>query len=268
VERTDIYDYDVFDMDGNKIGPVEGLWADEATGKPEFAAVKTGWIFGRSHLVPISEGELDETRRSIRVPFPESKIKDAPHFEADHDLSPEEESRVYDHYRLDRSLRRSPTGLPAGQAPAPGRAEARQPTREGPEIPLREERAEVGKREVEGDAIRLRKVVRTETVNEPVELEREHYEIERIPASELRAREAAGKPFEQEDILLRERHEEPVVEKHTEVTGGVRARKEVDTERENVQTELRREDVEVERGEKEEKLRGGRRDDEDRTPRI
>src|SRR4051812_27790295 len=46
-------------------------------------------------------------------------------------------------------------------------------------IPLYEESLNVGKREVEAGAVRLRKIVRTETVNQPVELRHEEVVIDR-----------------------------------------------------------------------------------------
>ena len=50
-------------------------------------------------------------------------------------------------------------------------------------IPLYEETVNVGKREVETGAVRLRKVVRTETVNQPVQLRHEEIVIDREPAN-------------------------------------------------------------------------------------
>ena len=44
--------------------------------------------------------------------------------------------------------------------------------------------AKVGKREVEYGGVRLRKVVKTEVVNQPVELTREEIVIERVPAGQ------------------------------------------------------------------------------------
>src|SRR5437588_5149152 len=59
-------------------------------------------------------------------------------------------------------------------------------------IPLYEETVNVGKREVETGAVRLRKVVRTETVNQPVQLRHEEIVIDREPAN--------GAPSGQEEL--------------------------------------------------------------------
>jgi stress response protein YsnF len=50
-------------------------------------------------------------------------------------------------------------------------------------IPLYEENVAVGKREVDAGTVTIRKVVKTETVNQPVELRRETISIDRQPAS-------------------------------------------------------------------------------------
>jgi Domain of unknown function (DUF2382) len=49
-------------------------------------------------------------------------------------------------------------------------------------VPISEEQVKVGTREVEAGAVRLRKVVHTEVVNQPVELRREEVIVERVVA--------------------------------------------------------------------------------------
>ncbi|HWH08767.1 MAG TPA: PRC and DUF2382 domain-containing protein [Candidatus Thermoplasmatota archaeon] len=241
-----IYDYEVLDRNGRRLGPIRGYWVDEATGQPEFASVRTGWLMGKEHVIPIRDAHFDYAGRRLRVPYEERLIRDAPGFAADHDFSPDEEARIYRHYGLSRSLGRSPTGLP-GRGGAAGRDALGGGTREpAAEIPLHEERVDVGKRTVEEGHVRLRKVVRTETVDVPVELTRERIDIERIPPGELRGT-LTQRPFEEDEVVLRERREEPVVEKTRELTGGVRATRDVETERRDVRAAVRREDVEVDR---------------------
>lgn len=248
-----IYDYDVLDRNGRRLGPITGYWVDEATGQPEFASVRTGWLVGKQHIIPIRDAHFDYGSKKLRVPYDERVIKDAPGFDADHTLNPQEEDRVYAHYRLGRSLESSPTGLPERGA---GRT---LDTEETAEIPLHEERVDVGKRQVEGPGIRLRKVVRTETVNVPVELTRERINIERLQPSELRGTFSGRRwdeAFREEEITMTERREEPVIEKRSEVVGGVRATKQFDTERRDVSADLRREDVEIDRDEEDRSIGG------------
>lgn len=246
----DIYDYEVLDRNGRRMGPITGYWVDEATGRPEFASVKTGWLFGKQHLIPIRDAYFDYGGKRLRVPYDEAFVKDAPGFDPDHALTPAEEDRVYGFYHLGRSLSGSPTGLPEGQAGPEREMAPERTTEETAEIPLREERVDVGKREVETGEVRLRKVVRTETVNVPVDLTRERINIERLTPDELQGTFSGRRwdeAFREDEISMTERREEPVVEKHSEVVGGVRATKEIDTERRDISADVRREDVEIDR---------------------
>ena len=133
---------------------------------------------------------------------------------------------------------------------------------------LTEEELKIGKRQVESGAVRLRKVVRTETVNQPVELKREDVVIERVPANE--ARGSSGEAFRQEVKVIPLHREEPVVEKESRVREEVRATKRTETERRNISETVRKEDVEVLQGQHagEERIRGDERMREEREQSI
>src|SRR6266403_5542296 len=78
-------------------------------------------------------------------------------------------------------------------------------------IPLYEENVAVGKREVDAGTVTIRKVVKTETVNQPVELRRETISIDRQPASGTPADQS--KAFTDQQFTIQLHNEEPVVEK-------------------------------------------------------
>jgi sporulation protein YlmC with PRC-barrel domain len=87
-----------YDRDGTKIGTVDEVYLDDATGEAEWAAVRTG-LFSRDAFVPLEPSEVvDET---LRVPFERALIKDAPDFGVGRHLSPEQELQLYHHYGLD-----------------------------------------------------------------------------------------------------------------------------------------------------------------------
>lgn len=123
------------------------------------------------------------------------------------------------------------------------------------EVPLYEETLRVGTREVEAGGVRLRKEVQTETVNQPVQLRRETLVIDRVPASEGRAPSspaqfsgAAGDlstPFQQKEMEIRLKREEPVVETQVVQKGRIVAQKRTETQQQNVQRQVRREDIDV-----------------------
>ena len=87
-----------FDRNGMKIGTVDEVYLDDATGEPEWAAVRTG-LFSRDAFVPLEPSEF--TGEELRVPFDKALIKDAPDFGVGRHLSPEQELQLYHHYGLD-----------------------------------------------------------------------------------------------------------------------------------------------------------------------
>ncbi|MEU6488507.1 PRC-barrel domain-containing protein [Streptomyces sp. NPDC046887] len=86
-----------FDRDGNKIGTVDEVYLDDATGVPEWAAVRTG-LFSRDAFVPLEPSEL--VGEELRVPYERALIKDAPDFGVGRHLSPQQEVQLYHHYGI------------------------------------------------------------------------------------------------------------------------------------------------------------------------
>jgi uncharacterized protein (TIGR02271 family) len=227
--------YDVIDKSGNKIGTVNNLWVDQ-NHQPEFIGVKTGWLSGKNHVVSVHTADMNHKSRIIRLPFSEDKIKNAPSFDADADLSDTDDQQVYRYY-----------GLQPQQFQASQQSGQQATTHEEANIKLSEEQVKVGKREVFAGGVRLRKIVRTETVQQPVELKREEIVIERVPASDTQPAETI---FEAQDIFIPLRREELVVQKEARVKEEVRVGKKVETERQTISEQVRKEEVEIEGAEK------------------
>lgn len=74
-----------FDRNGTKIGTIDEVYLDDATGVPEWAAVRTG-LFSRDAFVPLEPSEL--VGDALRVPFERALIRDAPDFGVGRHLSP------------------------------------------------------------------------------------------------------------------------------------------------------------------------------------
>ncbi|WP_447036160.1 PRC-barrel domain-containing protein [Streptomyces sp. DSM 118878] len=95
-----------FDRNGAKIGTIDEIYLDDATGAPEWAAIRTG-LFSRDAFVPLEPSELvgDGT---LRIPFDRALIKDAPDFGVGRHLSPAQEVQLYHHYGLDTTAPLAP----------------------------------------------------------------------------------------------------------------------------------------------------------------
>jgi len=87
----------VVDADGDKIGTVEDVFLDRHTGEPEWVTVKTGLFGLKSSFVPIRDAQVT-AENEVRVPFQKEQVKDAPRIEADGELSPDQERRLWEHY--------------------------------------------------------------------------------------------------------------------------------------------------------------------------
>ncbi|MBV9489854.1 MAG: PRC and DUF2382 domain-containing protein [Verrucomicrobia bacterium] len=244
----------VVDERGEGFGTLEALWTDEASGKAQFLVIRSGGLGGKTQVVPARGAEVDEANDAIRLPYAAQRVKEAPSYPAEEELSEAQEREIYQYYGV--------TG--AGAAPsASGATTARsaegRPLRGTPagevEVATEEERLRVGKREVGAGRVRLRKVARSEQVQVPVELRREDVVVERIPADQVRSGERSD--FSGKEVELELRREEPVVEKERVVTGAVRARKTEEVERQTVSDSVRKEDVEVERAEGEARAQAG-----------
>jgi uncharacterized protein (TIGR02271 family) len=256
-----LYGYDVLDSDGNKLGSVDGVWVDDASSALEFIGVKTGWLMGKTHLIPAENAQIGNGQ--IQVPYPESQIKDAPSFGTDYELSPDDENQIYQYYGLNRSTAPSPTGLATdtgtmgttstdmsdiGTDTATGYTgtNANVVDQDQISVPLSEEQLQVGKRQVQAGQARIRKVVRTEQVEQPIELQHEEIDIERVPVTEGAVPDNA---FQEQEIDVTVMDEEPVVAKQATVTGQVNVNKNVQTETRTVGDQVRKEDVEIDQDE-------------------
>ncbi len=114
------------------------------------------------------------------------------------------------------------------------------------EIDLRKEELVVGKREISNGGVLIRTVVQSSEVKQPIELKREEYIIERIPAGSPRDQQArAENAFQGREIYIPLMREEAVSGKRTILTEAIKIGKRVETDQQIVSMPVRSEDVEV-----------------------
>ena len=222
---------------GDKIGTVRDLYTDADGGGATFATVTTGLFGGRASFVPLAEASVDGDK--LVVPYTADQVKDAPQVDADDELAPDEEQRLYSHYGL--------TGG-ATSAPATGTVGAGHDT-SGPNtdeaMTRSEERLHVGTEKVQTGVARLRKYIVTENVTTTVPVTREEVRIEREPITEGNLDQALDGPAlseaEHEVVLTEER---PIVAKETVPVERVRLAKETVTEEAQVSEQVAKEQIE------------------------
>ncbi|WP_411103116.1 DUF2382 domain-containing protein [Streptomyces sp. cmx-4-9] len=241
-----------YDTDGEKIGSIGQVYRDDATGRPEWVTVKTGWFGMKESFVPLAGARSDG--RALHVPHAKELVKDAPRVDADQHLDVEEERRLYLHYGLAGSHDKG-NGNGNGKTrrtavDAPGIAtgtyvDDRGEGRGNDEVIRSEERLHVGTTNEEVGRARLKKVVVTENVTTTVPVSHEEVRVVREPIRKgERVRGDIGEA-EKEVTLHAER---AVTRKETVPVERVRLETEKVTEQQEVSDTVRKEQVRYDEG--------------------
>ncbi|MET3810419.1 PRC and DUF2382 domain-containing protein [Arthrobacter sp. UYEF3] len=248
----------ILSTDGNKIGSIGQVYADDDNGQPTWVTAKTG-LFGTSEtFVPLEGAQIQGD--DLVVPYTKDQVKDAPRVDVDGHLEPSEEDRLYQHYQLsggdrthtdattDRDTRTAGTGT--GRYEDPERTDTVGHDTSGPTtddaMTRSEERLNVGTEKQEASRVRLRKYVTTENVTQTVPVKREEVRLEREPITDANRDQAmSGHDISEEEheVILHE--ERPVVEKETVPVERVRLGKETVSGEATVEEEVRKERIDT-----------------------
>lgn len=221
------------DGDGHKIGNINDIYVDDATGQPEWLAVSTGLFGSKVSFVPLEGCTADGD--NLVSPYSKDQVKDAPNAEADGGLEPDEEDALYSHY----GRTKAPAPEPEGHDTS-GPTTDTAMTRSEEEMNARVENVETGK-------ARLKKYVVTEHESVTVPVRHEEVRVEREPITDAnRDSAAAGPDISEEEHEVTIHEERPVVETETVAKERVRLDTETVTEQETVEGDIRKEKIEVE----------------------
>jgi hypothetical protein len=113
---------DVLAPEGDRLGAVELIFLDEATGVPEWVLVRLE-AADTPAFVPLAGATVED--ESIRVEQDRERIAAAPPLDVEETLTVAECRRLYEHYGLAYSQEESPTVLPEGTQPAEERPRLR-----------------------------------------------------------------------------------------------------------------------------------------------
>lgn len=94
----ELFNSDVVDVDGKKIGSIGQVYLDDQTGQPSWVTVKTGWFGLKETFVPLEQAVVADG--TITVPYSEDKVKDAPRVDPDKHLDADEEAQLYAYYGI------------------------------------------------------------------------------------------------------------------------------------------------------------------------
>lgn len=267
LETTEVYQWQgraLIGSDGEKIGTVQEIYEDQATGKPEWATVSGGFLGMKSYFVPLAGGS--PSGEDVQVPVTKDQVQNAPSVDPDGDLSEQEEQRLFEHYGVPYTEQGSTTASDAPEARGAGSSTTDRredwadrggagaerggngADRGRDEAMTRsEEELRVGTAAQERGRVRLRKYVVTEQVQQTVPVKREEVRVEREPITETNREAAHAGPEITEaehEVVLHE--EEPVVEKRVVPKERVRLKKDTVTDEHEVSEEVRKERIETE----------------------
>jgi uncharacterized protein (TIGR02271 family) len=231
--------HDLVDESGDKIGRIDDVYVDNDTGRPEWIAVTTGMFGTRVSFVPLNGLTADEN--VLVSPWEKSHIKDAPHAEADGELSEKEEDDLYRHYGVAQNTTRDRSAevdrSSGHDTSGPNTDDA---------MTRSEEELRVGTESHETGRVRLKKWVETEHQNVSVPVRKEKVRLEREPVDDANVDAAMSGPDlsdEEHEIVLSE--EEVVVDKKVVPKERVRLEKDVEVEDRQVSEDVRKERIDV-----------------------
>jgi uncharacterized protein (TIGR02271 family) len=262
--------YTVVDESGSKIGKVDDLFLDE-NDQPEYFGVKMGFLGTSSTLIPADIATVDSEQGSIEVSQPKSIVKDGPAFDDDREITPEYENEVRSYYGLDAATGTDDRGTYANYssedpgAVGPGMREGDTESGEfrghseddegvnqsaGSDLEDRdelrvqrtEEELAAGTREVEAGSMKVRKRVRTDREQIEVPTRHEEVSVERVPVEG----DASEAEIGDDEVVVPVTEEEVVVSKSPVAKEEVRVKKDVVSDTEVVEEDVRREEIDIE----------------------
>jgi len=230
--------YTVYDMHYEKIGKVDDLFVDE-NDRPEYIGVKMGFLGMKSTLIPIEIVRVNEKRELMEVSQPKEKVKDAPTFGDDKEITPEFEREVRAFFGVESA---ETTGGRAGYGVYYQGADIYSSRRE-PERDLSSgERRSVESRDEERRSERTRDEERYAGAGSGAP------RGDDTGRERGRSRDERGSTLDDGDEIRVQRSEEVLrAETREREAGAMRVRKRVRTDRESLAVPKKREEVNVER---------------------
>ncbi|GAA5228555.1 YsnF/AvaK domain-containing protein [Paeniglutamicibacter antarcticus] len=237
----------VYDSTGAKVGSIGQIYLDDGTSAPSWITVNTGLFGTTESFVPLEEARMEGN--DVHVAHTKDHIKDAPRIEADGNLTPEEENRLYEYYALGsgadgRAQAERSTGRQNRGDQAVSTGDRRDNANGDQSMTRSEERLVVGTETHEAGRVRLRKHVVTEDVTKTVPVSHEEVVIEREPITDANRH---GQNFdiaaEEQEVTLHE--EQVLVGKETVPVEEVKLSTKNVTGEETVKEQVRKEKIDT-----------------------
>ena len=96
-----LYEYDVIGAGLSAIGSARNFWLKSGTHELEFLGVRVEALMPYTHVIPADVLDIDDTHRTITVPYTEDKIRGAPHFGLHDPITEADRERIYAYYGVE-----------------------------------------------------------------------------------------------------------------------------------------------------------------------
>jgi uncharacterized protein (TIGR02271 family) len=230
--------YTVYDNEYEKIGKVDDLFVNDRD-EPEYIGVKMGFLgLSGTTLIPWEMCRVNEQRELIEVSESKDKVKDGPNFDDDQQITPDFERQVYSYYGLaysdEHAGRSGYSDYYRDERDHDFAATDRDiPAREGDSYGAAAFDAGESRRSEEHPGVAM-----GDTESGEFREHRPEREGAAEPESDL---------TDEDELRVQRTEEELHAGTRERETGGVRVRKRVRTDREQISVPKRREEVSVER---------------------
>jgi uncharacterized protein (TIGR02271 family) len=232
-EDPDPRGWSVVGRDGTAIGRVEDLIVDTDAMKVRYldvAVTGAATAGGSRARIPASRVDLEPQQRTVITDLSEAELSAF--------LGTE---RTTSATSYEQTATSSTTGTAAGQAFSASDAAMRTDASDVERITRAEEELRVGTRQVQAGEVVVGKHVETEHVTTPVQRRVEHVRIERRPVNDA----TGTAELREGEIRVPIMEEEVIVEKRPVVKEEIVVSREVATETEQVEADVRRERVDI-----------------------
>jgi uncharacterized protein (TIGR02271 family) len=252
-DNIDIKNFDVYTLDQNKVGNVEGILVDELTGRFRYFIVDTGfWIFGKKVLMPVGLGVVDyDQKRVYAQGLTKDQIENLPNYENLEKVDFDYEEQLRGTYR--------PMATTGGVTETETQAYNRDSYNYDQEpalynlnesnnqnLKLYEERLVANKQRQKTGEVTIGKHVETQTDRVAVPLEKERVVIERTSPSNPQPTSVGDANFREGEVARMDIYEEQAdIHKEAVVREEVNVKKVVDRDTATAEETLRREELDV-----------------------
>ncbi|MDY3127083.1 MAG: PRC-barrel domain-containing protein [Corynebacterium sp.] len=95
---SELKDATAYSTDGEKLGSVAEIFVDDHSGDAVFVAINHGLFGKRTAIVPLHDATLADG--DLTLAYAEDTIKDAPEYDLEKPLGPEEKGEIFTYFGI------------------------------------------------------------------------------------------------------------------------------------------------------------------------